>query len=68
MCVCSLRDLFIKYNLGTFGLDFKTIYDVLKTQGYYNNESDFEIDLERALDEGSIKCERIGTVNKFYLN
>ena len=63
----ELRDLFVKYNLGRYGLDFKTIYNVLKAKRYYSNKDDFEIDLERALDEGTIVCIRENNVNKFYL-
>lgn len=63
----GLKDLFIKFNLGMFGLDFNTIYNVLKTQGYYDSKERFEIDLEQALDEGSIVCVRINDINKFYL-
>jgi hypothetical protein len=62
----KIMEIFKNYVCKGMALDFNSLYNVAKVKGYYNNKNDFEIDLERAMDEGLVGCTRINDQNRFF--
>lgn len=63
----KIVELLKKYTMNEMAIDFNSLYNIAKIKGYYTNKKDFEIDLERAMDECLIACQLIKNENRFYI-
>jgi hypothetical protein len=62
----KILELLKKYVMEGKSVDFKTLYMLGKVKGFYSNKTDFEIDLELAMEQGLVGCARINNENRFF--
>lgn len=62
----KIKELLKKYVFNGGALNFDSLYTLAKSRKIYTNKNDFEIDLERAMDEGLVGCKVVQNENRFY--